>query len=223
VRNIETDILLPRLERQKFAVALSVSDGRTFVSKPHASPEQAPTTFSFEEEDWHIAPVTVPVSERHVHAPTPTTIPGGRVIRTLELKTLLDANRDVLVVDVVPSANWKTVPGAIRMPDAGYVFDPLFGDKTGAEKKRVNDTLTARFASALYEVSGRDKERPVVFLCTGADCWLSYNAALRAIAAGHRNVIWYRGGTAAWRSANLKWEKPKVVDFVKDLYKTLTN
>jgi rhodanese-related sulfurtransferase len=29
---------------------------------------------------------------------------------------------------------------------------------------------------------------------------MSYNAALRAINLGYRNVLWYRGGVEAWKA-----------------------
>jgi rhodanese-related sulfurtransferase len=32
---------------------------------------------------------------------------------------------------------------------------------------------------------------------------MSYNAALRAIAAGYSNVLWYRGGIEAWKAAGM--------------------
>jgi rhodanese-related sulfurtransferase len=42
-----------------------------------------------------------------------------------------------------------------------------------------------------------------VFFCSGVRCWLSYNAALRAVRGGYANVYWYRGGIDAWRAAGL--------------------
>ena len=33
-----------------------------------------------------------------------------------------------------------------------------------------------------------------MFYCEGAQCWESYNAALRALDLGYSNVLWYRGG-----------------------------
>jgi len=41
----------------------------------------------------------------------------------------------------------------------------------------------------------------MVFFCVDPECWLSYNAALRAIGLGYTGVMWYRGGIAAWRAA----------------------
>ena len=39
--------------------------------------------------------------------------------------------------------------------------------------------------------------------CQGTYCWMSYNAALRAINLGYTNVLWYRGGIEAWKQAGL--------------------
>jgi hypothetical protein len=44
--------------------------------------------FAYEEKDWGIAPIAVP-KRMPVHGPTPVTLPGARVIKTLELKALL--------------------------------------------------------------------------------------------------------------------------------------
>ena len=49
----------------------------------------------------------------------------------------------------------------------------------------------------------------IVFFCLSAKCWLSHNAALRAIALGYENVHWYRGGIKAWKKARLPTEKAR--------------
>ena len=43
----------------------------------------------------------------------------------------------------------------------------------------------------------------LVFYCQSRECWMSYNAALRAIHAGYTNVLWYRGGIEAWKFAGM--------------------
>ena len=53
----------------------------------------------------------------------------------------------------------------------------------------------------LDEVTGGDKAKPVVFYCLSQMCWLSYNAAMRAVEAGYTNVLWYRGGIESWKAA----------------------
>jgi PQQ-dependent catabolism-associated CXXCW motif protein len=144
--------------------------------------------FADEDRDWGIAPISRPKKAPY-HAPTPRSIPGGRVIKTLELKALLESDKSVLVIDVLDSKDRATIPGAYWMYGAGS------GEFFAAEKER--------FSEALKKLSGGDKVRPVVFLCLSSECWLFDNASLHAIEAGHKDVIWYRGGSDAWRGASL--------------------
>jgi PQQ-dependent catabolism-associated CXXCW motif protein len=36
-----------------------------------------------------------------------------------------------------------------------------------------------------------------------ADCWMSWNAAKRALELGHKAVVWYPEGTDGWSEAGL--------------------
>lgn len=45
-----------------------------------------------------------------------------------------------------------------------------------------------------------DPDRPVVIFCR-SDCWMSWNAARRAVEWGFDPVIWFPGGTDAWEQA----------------------
>lgn len=72
---------------------------------------QPVTTFSYEDKDWAVAATTT--SKKIPHAPTPTSIPGARVIKTLELKALLEANRNMVIVDVLDSKTRTSIPGAV--------------------------------------------------------------------------------------------------------------
>lgn len=157
---------------------------------------QPTMAFSYEDKDWQVPPVASPKPPPY-HAPTPVSIPGARVIKTLELKALLAANDKVLVIDVLDSKTRTTIPGAYWLPGAGD------GRFYAAEK--------SRFADVLHRLTAGDTSRPIVFLCISSECWLSYNAALHALEAGYRDVIWYRGGTNAWGGANLERRKPEVI------------
>ena len=44
-----------------------------------------------------------------------------------------------------------------------------------------------------------------MFYCL-ANCWMSWNAARRAIALGYRNVAWYPDGTDGWAAQHLPLE-----------------
>lgn len=170
----------------------------SFGQVAFAQAPQPVAVFSFEDKDWGVEPTATPKRAPY-HAPTPTSIPGARVIKTLELKGLLEANRNVVVVDVLDSKARKSIPGAFWMSGGGD------GQFFAAEK--------SRFSTALDKLTGGDKTRPVVFLCISSQCWLSYNASLHALEAGYKDVIWYRGGTDAWTGASLEWKKPENVSW----------
>lgn len=177
------------------AIALFSTSTLSQVEIPRIDPIQ---TFSHEAKDWGVAPTTRPQGPPF-GAPTPTSIPGARVINTLELKALLEANKQVVVIDVMDSNTRTTIPGAYWMRGAG---DSRF---FRAEKER--------FAAALEKLMGGDKNRPIVFLCGSSECWTSYNASLHALEAGYKDILWYRGGTTAWSGANLERKRPELINW----------
>ena len=61
------------------------------------------------------------------------------------------------------------------------------------------DEVQQRGAAMLMQATQGRKDVPLVFYCQSPQCWMSYNAALRAINAGFTNVLWYRGGVESWR------------------------
>ena len=52
--------------------------------------------------------------------------------------------------------------------------------------------------------------RTLVIYCK-AGCWMSWNAAKRAIAYGYSNVLWFPDGTDAWAAAGLPTEPSEPV------------
>ena len=50
------------------------------------------------------------------------------------------------------------------------------------------------------------KEKPVVFLCNGPECWKSYKASKTAAAGGYAKIYWFRGGMPEWREKHLPVE-----------------
>jgi PQQ-dependent catabolism-associated CXXCW motif protein len=48
-------------------------------------------------------------------------------------------------------------------------------------------------------------DRPVVIFCL-ADCWMSWNAALRLHREGYRDIRWFAEGIDGWRDAGLRLE-----------------
>lgn len=135
-----------------------------------------------------------------IHGTLPQTITGGHVIHTAALAALLRRG-PVRLVDVASApvrpphmaagALWlplphRDVPGSVWIPDAGRgVITPAFD---------------AFFRRRLETLSGHDRSAPVVIYCH-EQCWMSWNAAKRAIYYGYRNVLWYPDGIEAWTRA----------------------
>jgi PQQ-dependent catabolism-associated CXXCW motif protein len=62
------------------------------------------------------------------------------------------------------------------------------------------------FSKGLEKATHGDHARIVVLYCL-ADCWMSWNAAKRALSLGYSNVAWYREGTDGWIAAGLPLEQ----------------
>ncbi len=123
------------------------------------------------------------------HGPTPSTLPGGQVITTLGLVPLLgQSGLPVVVLDALG--------GTSHLPNA---VPAAFASQPGT----FNDQVQQQFAGLLAQATQGDRSRPVVVYCSDPHCWMSYNAALRAVSLGYRNVLWYRGGLWAWQQAGL--------------------
>jgi PQQ-dependent catabolism-associated CXXCW motif protein len=137
----------------------------------------------FEREDFGVAP-TRALHNGPMHGPTPTSIPGGQVITTTGLLDLQRRQIPYVLVDVLGAPDM--LPNAIQ---GAWLSQP--GSFT--------DEVQKRGAQMLLQLTQGRKDTPLVFYCQSPQCWMSYNAALRAINAGFTNVLWYRGGVEAWR------------------------
>lgn len=141
-------------------------------------------------------------------APTPATLSGAKVLTTAEAEGLWRSGKAAFV-DVVGQpprpANlpegtvWRDkprsdIPGSIWLPETGY----------GA----LNPAMEQYFRANLDRVAGADRDKTLVFYCL-KDCWLSWNAAKRAVAFGYPHVEWYPEGTDGWTAAGLPVEPAK--------------
>lgn len=139
-------------------------------------------------------------------APVPATLAGARVLTTEEAEAIWRANSGTFV-DVLPrppkpknlpagtvwrDAPRKDIPGSIWLPDTGY----------GTLPPAMDDYLRRGLARA----SRGDKAALLVIYCL-ADCWMSWNAAKRALAYGYSNVTWYPDGSDGWERAELPTEE----------------
>ena len=145
--------------------------------------------FADEEHDWGVAP-SASLRRPPYTAPTPREIPGARVLKTGELRDMLAGGERSLLIDVASGEGRLTIEGSLRIEGVGRGANFI-------------DLLQAEFGRRLSAITAADKGRPLVFFCVNSQCWLSYNAALRAVALGYTRVYWYRGGIEAWRAAGL--------------------
>ncbi|MCR9138572.1 MAG: rhodanese-like domain-containing protein [Alphaproteobacteria bacterium] len=142
---------------------------------------------AFETRDFGVPP-TNRLRSSNFHAPTPTSIPGGRVVTTGQLAGAMQQNQRMLVIDVLG--------GQYALPNA-YSAPPM------AEAGNYRDRVQQQTNQWLNQITGGNRQATLVIYCSDPHCWLSYNASLRAIAAGYSNVYWYRGGLQAWNMAGL--------------------
>lgn len=135
-------------------------------------------------------------------APTPATLAGARVLDTQAAAGIWRAGAAVFI-DVLPrpprpaalpeGTVWRaplhrSIPGAVWLPNTGF----------GA----LNPDAEAYFRAGLAAASGGDANAPIVLFCQ-RQCWMSWNAAKRALAAGYGNVAWFPEGIDGWTEAGL--------------------
>jgi len=156
-------------------------------------------------------PKTVPEPEgyrlNNFRAPVPATLAGATVIATPELRQMLDRGDAVTLIDVLPTPRkppnlrpgtlWlprkrDNIPGSIWLPNTGFGVLPV------EEENYLRRNLA--------QATDGDRGRALVFYCL-ANCWMSWNAAKRAVSWGYSNVYWYPDGTDGWASAGFPLEE----------------
>jgi len=138
-------------------------------------------------------------------APVPAGIRGGHVIHAKALQALIQRGGAVIVdVSNAPrkpdglasGAPWmplphRALPGALWFPGAGE----------GALSAAMDEFYRAR----LQRATAGYPSTPLVVYCHER-CWLSWNAAKRAIGYGYRRVFWFADGIEGWNAAGLPTE-----------------
>jgi TolB-like protein/class 3 adenylate cyclase len=119
-----------------------------------------------------------------MNTPTPMTVPGGRTVKTQDVIALL-ANEKPLILSTTALA--PTIPGTfwITLPPGGA----------------LNDEWQLRLSRLMQELTHGDVNRPVLVFTFNQNRWHSRNLALRLIALGYKNVLWYRGGWESWEAS----------------------
>lgn len=144
-------------------------------------------------------------------APVPEDVPGAITLGTDSVRALIEpgdtAERgEAVLIDVLPAppkpeglapaALWmpperRNIPGSFWLPNVGY----------GALSRELENY----FRSNLQRLTGGNRGRILVIYCL-ADCWMSWNAARRAVQWGYTAVRWYPEGTTGWEEAGLPLE-----------------
>ena len=130
-------------------------------------------------------------------APTPLTLHGATVVSSAEAMKLWKAN-GALFIDVMPRPRkpdnlppqtpWH-VPERLNIP--GSTWLPNTG--TGV----LAPAAAAYFQEQLQRLTAGNRTAPMLFYCL-RNCWMSWNAAKRAIALGYARVYWFPDGVDGW-------------------------
>lgn len=135
-------------------------------------------------------------------SPTPATLRGATVLSTDQAHALWQDHRAVFV-DVLPrpprppnlpaETIWHPkpradIPGSLWLPDTGY--------------GELAPRMEQYFQQNLQAATAGDRSHTLVFYCQ-RDCWMSWNAARRALALGYLHVNWYPDGTDGWTEQGL--------------------
>ncbi len=130
-------------------------------------------------------------------SPVPETLEGATVVDPAEAFALWEAG-ETAFIDVLPRAPkpaklppgtiWRektreSIPGAVWLPNVGY----------GA----IADVTDVYFREGLDAATEGDPDHPVLFFCL-ENCWMSWNAAKRALDYGYTRVYWLPLGTDGW-------------------------
>ena len=141
---------------------------------------------AWEQRDLSVPPQAT-LHAGAAHGATPNQIPGGKIITTRALLELQrSAGQKLVLLDVLGAP--QTLPNSFRAVPAAAPGD-------------FKDATQQQFVQVLKQLTQGDNNTPIVTYCANPECWMSYNAALRAINAGYTNVQWYRGGLEAWQRA----------------------
>ncbi|MEM6933246.1 MAG: PQQ-dependent catabolism-associated CXXCW motif protein [Pseudomonadota bacterium] len=143
--------------------------------------------------------------------PVPDTLKGAIVLDDAAARSLWQAG-GAAFIDVFPRAPkpenlpegtiWRekkhfSIPGARWLPNVGY----------GA----LADETHTYFKRNLTDATGGSEDKPIVFFCL-AGCWMSWNAAKRALEYGYTQVYWYPDGTDGWDFSGYELEEVQRAD-----------
>ena len=136
-------------------------------------------------------------------AAVPETLRGAIRVTALQVADL-QQKHSALVIDVIPEhikpealpegqmwfpVKHKGIAGALWLPDVGY--------------GSLSDATLSYFKRHLQTSTNDSYEHPIVFYCR-SNCWMSWNAAKRALSFGYSQVYWFADGIEYWNFEGLE-------------------
>lgn len=177
-------------------IALAVALGWGTILFPHARATDAAPQTTEAHGSYEVAEPDGYKSDNY-RSPVPKTLRGAAsVASTDDAKRLFDTG--AVFIDVYPRAPkppnlpastiWRDPPhtsiaGAHWLPNVGY--------------GTISAETQAYFTTRLSDLTGGDPTKPVVFFCQ-RECWMSWNAAKRAMEMGYKTVHWFPDGSDGW-------------------------
>jgi PQQ-dependent catabolism-associated CXXCW motif protein len=131
-------------------------------------------------------------------SPVPATLAGAKVLTPDAAADLWNKNAAVFI-DVYPQA-----PKPPNLPAGTFWRDPVHRSIEGAHwlpnvgYGALSDSMSGAFRDGLARLTGGKTDAAIVFFCL-RDCWMSWNAAKRAVELGYTNVMWFSDGTDGWQ------------------------
>lgn len=131
-------------------------------------------------------------------SPVPATLKGANVLSAKQAEAIWK-KKSAIFIDVYPHAPkppnlpentiWRepthySIENAVWLPNVGY-------GKLAPQTERY-------FKENLERLTAGNKNEAIVFFCL-RNCWMSWNAAKRAIEYGYESVYWFPDGTDAWQ------------------------
>jgi PQQ-dependent catabolism-associated CXXCW motif protein len=196
--------LQPRLRRAAVRALLGLAALAPFASPALLAPSLAAEIDTASPAARSETPPSTPVAEPDGYRdddyrkPVPSTLKGATVLSSSAAMTLW-SSKTAVFIDVYPHAPkpanlpagtlWRetthqSIEDAVWLPNVGY----------GVLSAAHDDY----FRSNLAALTKGDKAKPLVFFCL-RNCWMSWNAAKRALAYGYTHVDWYPDGSDGWQ------------------------
>jgi PQQ-dependent catabolism-associated CXXCW motif protein len=132
-------------------------------------------------------------------APVPATLSGAKALSPDEAADLWNGKGGAIFIDVYPQA-----PKPANLPAGTFWRDPAHRSIEGAHwlpnvgYGALSPPIAEYFRTRLESLTGGKKDAALVFFCL-RNCWMSWNAAKRAVEAHYTNVMWFRDGTDGWQ------------------------